>query len=148
MLPFQSEMSPAMRKIFPQGWAFFTKPADSEALVPYRLDGDSAVRMSVGEYAEPSNAFGFDRSKRRQGVESALLLRGIGKSAWQQCAGADVGACATKAPKPVRRANTLPSPSLCGPVVIAAEKVTPWKWRCLRDTPRFVTEVVRLEVTC
>lgn len=147
-LPYQAEVSPVMQKVLPQGWAFFTKPADSAAVVPHRLADGSAESVSVGEYAEPSNGFGFDRSKRRQGVESAMLLQGIGRSAWQQCDGADVGTCAADAPEPVRRANTLPNPTLCGPIVMAAEQITPWKWRDLRDEPRFVTEVVRLEVTC
>ena len=147
-LPFQSEVSPVMQKVLPQGWAFFTKPADSEALVPYRIDAGVVKPLSVGEYAEPSNGFGFDRSKRRQGVESALLLQGIGKSSWKQCDGAGVSVCVAAAPTVVRRVNGLPSPTLCGPLVMAAEQVTPWRWRHLRDQPRYVTEVLRLQVSC
>lgn len=148
VLPYQAEVSPVMRKVLPQGWAFFTKPADAEALVPYRLDAGSLASVSVGEYAEPSNGFGFDRSKRRQGVESAMLLQGIGKSSWHQCDGTELVTCAVASPSVVRRVNTLPDPTLCGSIVMAAEQVTPWEWRELRDTPRFVKEVLRMEVTC
>jgi antimicrobial peptide system SdpA family protein len=147
-IPYQAEVTPVVRKVFPQGWAFFTKPATSEALVPYRTTPSGMESVSVGEYAEPSNVFGFDRRKRRQGVEAALLLNGIGRTSWEACAGRSIEACAAAAPAEVARTNRVASPTLCGHVVMAAERVTPWKWRNLRAEPRYVSEALRLNVTC
>jgi antimicrobial peptide system SdpA family protein len=147
-LPGQTEVSPILRALFPQGWAFFTKPGRAENLVPYAVYKTGLKTLSPGAYAEPRNGFGFDRSYRRQGVELARLLVGIPKATWTQCQGLALDACASRASTSVRASNTLKQPTVCGHVVLVAVSTTPWEWRHLLDEPRVVNEVVKLDVRC
>lgn len=147
-VPGGAEALEISRTYLPQGWAFFTKPADSANTVPYSVRDGHLVAASVGAYAEPRYGFGVDRGPRRQGVEIARLLVGIPKKEWIQCDGEGIVECARRISTSKDVVNSLSQPTLCGEIVLVAEKVTPWAWRDLRMQVRYPVEGLKLRVSC
>lgn len=56
-----SKMQQFFTSLFPQGWEFFTKPADSEMLSAYKISEHEHKNLSFGVNAEPSGYFGLSR---------------------------------------------------------------------------------------
>lgn len=144
-LPAGAEVGAELSRLMPQGWAFFTKPTTSATPVGFeRQQGDWVVVAGLPN-AQWRFALGLDRSGRRQGVEMASVLDGIGKSAWTACRGRPMERCVRQSR--VRNAtNPLDHPTLCGETVLAGVKPVPWQWRQLRQQTTFVSEVVRLDI--
>jgi antimicrobial peptide system SdpA family protein len=141
--------SELVHAFFPQGWAFFTKDAQSSVLWPFDVSSKGLKPLIAGPNASPANGFGWNRIGRYQGVEMAGLLKGLGKAVWHQCSsGAGERCVAGALARPVSVTNQAGIRTLCGSVVLEARGTTPWAYRRLTKQTSFLREVVALEVAC
>ena len=147
-LPQQTRVAAVLPSVLPQGWAFFTKAADSSALSVYRTE-DRIENFTVAANADPSWVFGLNRASRYQGLEITSLLQGIGEDAWTDCtSGAGVADCIRNLPAAKSVKNTMAMQTVCGRVAIVAEGVTEWAYRDLVDGALIPREAIELEVSC
>ena len=146
-LPGQGEMNGVLSRIMPQGWAFFTKPTLSATPVAFQqVDGRWQTVAGVPN-AQLRFVAGVSREGRRQGVEMASIMNGVPKSSWVRCDGRPARECVAGSAR-VTSSNPLIRPTLCGEVVVAGVKPTPWEWRDLVQQRTYVHEAVKLEVRC
>lgn len=146
-IPGQRFVTPYLREIAPQGWAFFTKDAQSEYVVPYRVEHDRRfVDVARGSGSNARWLFGWDRRGRAQGVEIAALLADIPRDRWRTCAASEPCESGSSA-KPLRVRNPMSEPALCGPLQLRAFRPIPWAWRSLTTEPELV-ETIALDVRC
>lgn len=144
--PYRNEVAHFTRQLAPQGWAFFTKDAQSRFVIPYAISdrGLKATANPVG--ASPRFAFGFNRAGRSQGAEIASLLRGVGQDRWRSCHSPEE--CADKIHGAgVETRNERHDPSICGEVLLVAAEPVPWEWRDLSTGPS-IEQALRLRVRC
>ncbi|PYY38797.1 hypothetical protein DEJ32_10135 [Curtobacterium sp. MCPF17_046] len=145
--PARNEIAHVTRQMAPQGWAFFTKDAQSAYIVPFEVSGGRLVDRSVAVGASSNWAFGFDRTGRSQGAEIATFLHGVGQRTWTNCETEEDCDAVAEDAKPLRVENPHKEPTLCGKVLLVAEKPVPWEWRNLRARP-LPQEAVFLDVAC
>lgn len=133
--------------IAPQRWEFFTASSKGRQYVAYRTQtGESALSLPQGRAA---NMFGVSRAQRAQGPELAALhqqvakwTKCVDKSASQRC----IRQAAEQQPQALR--NGAKRKTLCGDVLLAQEKATPFEFRGF-DLPKFrVLQAARVEVSC
>ncbi|MWV29756.1 SdpA family antimicrobial peptide system protein [Rathayibacter iranicus] len=144
--PARNDVIQVTRQIAPQGWAFFTKDAQSDYLVPFEVSDNSLVNRSVDVSASAEWALGFNRMGRAQGAEIATFLQGVGQGAWTKC-GTENACEAVAAGEPLRVHNPRNNPTLCGELLLVAQKPVPWEWRNLQAEARF-HEAIFLDVAC
>lgn len=150
-LPAQAALQANIQTVLPEGWAFFTKPVSSEIIYPYRADGGEGFRSElVQPNGSPQYVFGWNRVARNQGVEITALLQGIGKNAWSDCTQLDRAACLSAASKrgTKRVHNEMPVKTLCGQIVLSAERTTVWAYRDLTSAVSIPIESLALDVSC
>lgn len=137
-----------VRRIAPEGWAFFTRDPREARNVPYvrAADGDWE-EAHAGPHAHPRWAFGLNRSSRAQGVEVGLLYPSIPEEAWQDCDGPPER-CLPSVPVTDQVDSDASEPTLCGDVAIVRQELPPWAWSVDGDPPVMPSEVARLEVRC
>jgi antimicrobial peptide system SdpA family protein len=134
------------RQIAPQGWAFFTKDAQSDYIVPFEVSDEALRDRSVPVGASASWALGFNRVGRSQGAEIATFLQGVGQDAWTSCRSHDD--CEALADEePLRVSNLRNDATLCGDMLLIAQKPVPWEWRNLQTDAR-PQEAIHLDVAC
>lgn len=144
--PARNDVIQVTRQLAPQGWAFFTKDAQSDYLVPFEVLDDSLVNRSIAVSASAGWALGFNRMGRAQGAEIATFLQGVGQGAWTKCGTED--ACeAVAARAPLRVENPRNNPTLCGELLLVSQKPVPWEWRNLQAEARR-QEAIFLDVAC
>jgi antimicrobial peptide system SdpA family protein len=146
-MPAQGDVGALLSRIAPQGWAFFTKPARSATPTAHAHDGGRWVQVAGVSNAQLRFLGGLSREGRRQGVEMASVLTGIPRRAWLECDGRDLPQCVS-GQRRQSVLNPLPHPTLCGNVVLAATKPTPWEWRYISSEGTYVSEAIALEVRC
>jgi antimicrobial peptide system SdpA family protein len=134
-----------IRRLIPQGWAFFTRDPQASRVFPFRKQGRWRS-VSLGPHALPSNIFGLSMRHRAQRFEMAILVRQIPQEAWRPCDESPV-ACLESAPEVAVR-NTFPRPTLCGDVGLIRQKPLPWSRRASSRTVIMPSTVVRLEAAC
>jgi antimicrobial peptide system SdpA family protein len=153
VLPFNPIRLPFERWVHvrfwaPEGWGFFTRNPQEEAMLVFVRDRDGQwTSASMGPNGMPRNAFGLNRASRAQSVEAGLLAGGVPKNAYQPC-GNQPAACLEHAPVGVSLKNPTPSPTLCGQVGIAMQKPLPWAWSNSRDRVIMPSRVARMNVDC
>lgn len=135
-----------------QDFAFFTRSPETEQIVAYRRDPDGTVAASllVTPQAKGSNLFGLSRTQRAQGPELANLIREIGANAWVDCVGLDRTTCTEQIahqPKTLLH-NTSPVPTVCGQVVLTAEKTTKWAYRRLTEDRYVIERIAAVSIDC
>lgn len=110
----------------PQGWAFFTKPADDPEIGAYDVDTGRSILATPQTKIE--NLFGLSRTQRAQGPELASLASQA--TNWVECDLRSHG-CAKpgidELPDKVR--NDAFVRTVCGEVVLTSERPTPWAYR-------------------
>ncbi|WP_187977863.1 SdpA family antimicrobial peptide system protein [Mycetocola sp. JXN-3] len=147
-LPLQSRVSQVVQSIMPQGWGFFTKPADSSIVSIYR-NAAPLRDIGLGANSEVSWAFGLDRTSRYQGLEIASLLDGIEKQAWTECDSIeDATTCISGLPIAIPVLNVLERKTICGPVAFVAQGVSQWEYRRFAGEILIPREAIALEVNC
>lgn len=144
--PFRNEVVHYTRQLAPQGWAFFTKNAQSKFVVPYGLQSAGMKSLAGPVGASWEYALGFDRSGRAQGSEVAMVLSGVGKNQWAQCSSIESCGVAARS-SPVRTRNVRTGPTICGDVLLVAMQPVPWEWRDLRSRPT-PAEAIQLQIRC
>ncbi|PYY32398.1 SdpA family antimicrobial peptide system protein [Curtobacterium sp. MCBD17_030] len=145
--PARNDVVHLTRQIAPQGWAFFTKDAQSAYIVPFEVSRGGLIDRSIAVGASAQWAFGFNRAGRSQGAEIATFLHGVGQRAWTNCGTDETCYAEADAAKPLRVKNPRMEPTLCGRVLLVAQKPVPWEWRFLRATP-LPQEAILLDVAC
>jgi antimicrobial peptide system SdpA family protein len=135
-----------------QSFAFFTRSPQTEQIVAYRLlpDGTIGASLMVTPQGTPANLFGVSRTQRAQGPELANLVQDVEPRMWLDCTGLDRRDCLdqiARAPKALLR-NTSPVPTVCGQVVLAAERTTKWAYRRLSDTGYVIHQIVPASIDC
>lgn len=144
-LPFEDQK--ALRRVVPQGWAFFTRnPRESSRRTFVRTDG-RWTRVDQNAIVQPKYAFGLDRKPRAQGPEIALLTDRINDDAWQECKDAP-RTCLSEASVAATLSNPSPEPTLCGTVGLALQEPLPWAWRESRSDIDMPSQILKLNVTC
>jgi antimicrobial peptide system SdpA family protein len=137
----------AVLAIAPQRWEFFTASSRGRQYVAYRTQtGESALSLPQ---SRATNMFGVSRTQRAQGPELAALhlqvtnwMKCADKSASQKC----IRRAAEEQPQVLR--NEARRKTLCGDLVLAQEKATPFEFRSFA-LPNFrVLQAARVEVSC
>ncbi|MFD6420487.1 SdpA family antimicrobial peptide system protein [Streptomyces sp. NPDC060198] len=147
-LPMQEEAKPVLTAVAPQGWAFFTKSARDTEYAPFAFDRNGWHHAALAPHAKASNAFGFDRASRSQGIEVALLTRSPG-TRWVECGNARrAEACLAAVPTGVHTTNASPEPTLCGRVAVVQLEPVPWAWRDLQSGTHTALRAAVWEVEC
>lgn len=145
--PAAVEVREAVLAIAPQRWEFFTASSKNRQYVAYHTrTGESALSLPQ---AKAMNMFGISRAQRAQGPELAALhqqvakwTKCVDKSASQEC----VRRVAEERPQALR--NEARRKTLCGDLLLAQEKATPFEFRGF-DLPNFrVLQAARVEVSC
>lgn len=109
--------------LWPQEWSFFTE-LDQDTLVAYRFGEDDALGGQAGGLGRAADAY---LSEPRR-----IAVR-IPQGYWQPCGRPRPSECAADRASVLRAENPSRHPHLCGPVVIAVERVA---FTRSRDLPR------------
>lgn len=148
-LPGQSALKPIANTLMPEGWAFFTKPADSSVITIYRASETSFREATSPPNAEPVWLFGLNRESRYQAFEAATLLVGIDQKNWLPCSETESSVeCLGRVSASVEVRHRGNPRTLCGNYGLVAEGVVPWSYRDLSNDIRIPREAVMLEVSC
>jgi antimicrobial peptide system SdpA family protein len=150
-LPAQAGLQANVQTVLPEGWAFFTKPVSSENIYPYRQESSGRFSAEIAQPdGSPQYVFGWNRIARNQGVEITALLQGIAKKSWTDCTNLSRENCLSAAgrKKPIVVHNRLPERTVCGQVILSAERTTVWAYRNLTSEASTPIESLALEVTC
>jgi antimicrobial peptide system SdpA family protein len=145
--PAAAALRDAVLAIAPQRWEFFTASPQGRQYLAYRTGSDESALSLPQTKAE--NLFGLSRAQRAQGPELAALHEQV--SEWVKCKDRSASrACLRQAaqarPLPLR--NEARRKTLCGDLVLAQEKPTPFEFRSF-DLPQFrVLQTARVEVSC
>lgn len=140
-----------IRLLFPQGWAFFTRPSDDPEWHPYAVD-DGAHLMSLSKLpnSRSENYFGISRAQRAQGPELASIVNNAGK--WMDCKeipdGSDCLHHTLQSSIPVTVTNIFPDPTLCGVILISETVPVPWSYRHQYDGWRIDEKATLVDVQC
>jgi antimicrobial peptide system SdpA family protein len=143
-LPF--ERSAHVREWFPEGWAFFTAPAQREQATPFTRRAGEWVSSNAGPNSRWSNALGMSRRARGQSVEIAKLIEQLAPDDWSSCDQANA-TCFDRAVTHAVQSRSL-HPTLCGEVVISKARPVPWAWSQLKTPVAMPTQVLRMDVQC
>ena len=139
-------------RVWPQGWAFFTRSPLSADYGAYQIEPDGRLHDALlGPYARPENLFGVSRRARAQGPELALLVNKIPDAAWQECHGSGYSAaeCGASTTTPVVLTNNSLVPSLCGPAfLLTKDEPVPWAWQQLTHHQRKTHQMAAVTITC
>jgi antimicrobial peptide system SdpA family protein len=131
----------------PEGWKFFTKNAHEDRFEALVLEGGRWETPFASAAADPTYAFGANRTGRAHAVETGLLLAKVGKDQWKECSGSPRD-CLSADDVVVRVQNTSPAPSLCGAVGFITAPPVPWAWGRNAKPVQMPSRVARLEIQC
>ncbi|MFJ8931964.1 SdpA family antimicrobial peptide system protein [Streptomyces sp. NPDC102364] len=145
--PGQTAMAPAVNRLAPQGWSFFTKSPRESELQPFVLRDSVWQDRLLAPHGAPHNAFGVNRRSRSQGIEMALLLSKARSLRWTAC-DRDLEACLARATRHGHVTNRTPEPTLCGTVALVEQKPVPFAWRHLLPGTHTPDRLTVLDVTC
>lgn len=144
--PVASAVQSAIVTIAPQRWEFFTASQQKPVITAY--DATSLESLLLFPQTAPRNVFGLSRTQRAQGPELAILAS---EAKWRRCESrTDGAACLQTAQrtKPQAVSNEARSQTICGNVVIAQQKPTPFEFRRFGYGPASITRAAHLQVTC
>ena len=140
-----------LRRVIPEGWAFFTRPAREITHKVYResTDGsyidDSVVNVKLSNRISPS------RLVRVRSISLGAIYNALPDDAWQVCKGGPTK-CGLKLRGGPSRAVTLSfhRPGYCGELLIERSVPVPW---ALRDSYRKLrreapAEYAKVRVDC
>lgn len=134
--------------LVPEGWAFFTRSAREETVIPLHPDKGN-FRPLIFPNAGLKSSLGFSREARIIGLELGSIVSGIPTSAW------DEGRLSTRKldyerlrPTPLIRENRAKHPRLCGSVLLERRSPPPFAWSSIRSTLDIPTSRILLEITC
>ena len=148
-LPAQSWVKPIVNTVMPEGWAFFTKPADSSVVTVFASGAGGFTEITAPSNAEPLWVFGLNRQSRYQAFESASLMLGVGKEQWTECSETETNLeCLARVETVTAVDNTGELQTLCGRIGLVAEGVVPWSYRGFATDVRVPREALLVEADC
>lgn len=125
-LPFARKLH--MVYWLPEGWKFFTRNPREDRLHCFTREATGRWReIHVGPLADPDNAFGLLRARRRVGVEAAFLMTGIPEAAWRRCMSRPEACLDSIQPYAIVH-DPIPRPVLEGRVALVRQTPLPWAW--------------------
>lgn len=152
---WQVKMRRPLQTFLPEQWGFFTKSPREDALVPFRSAsrGSHWTSAAAFPHARASNAFGWNRASRAQGIEIGLVTKVLAQQTWHDCGSwHSIRECLQNL-SPARGAtwdmvaNPSPAPTLCGRIAIVRTAPIPWAWASAgHSAPR--SRVAFAEVEC
>jgi antimicrobial peptide system SdpA family protein len=133
-------------KVFPQGWAFFSKsPRDDDFIV---LDPQSLELAVQWPNASAENWFGLTRYGRAQGIEAGTLSYQVPQDKWISCQG-DLKACLQEnKQEAVEVVNDVPNASLCENYLLVQREPVPWSWAEITTPDQQPAKVVEVRAQC
>ncbi len=131
----------------PEGWGFFTRNPQEEAVLLFLKSGGRWVSASIGPGGMPANAFGLNRAARGQSAEAALLESSIPKEAFHLCQ-YQPSVCLERSSIVETVDNPTPLATLCGEIGIVKQKPIPWAWSRSRNLIVMPSRLVRIKVGC
>lgn len=144
--PAASAVQAAVLSIAPQRWEFFTASQQKPTITVY--NAETLHSLLVFPQTAPRNAFGLSREQRAQGPELAILAS---EADWSRCRTRSEGAtCLYRArsqpAEPVE--NDALSRTVCGDVILAQERPTPFEFRRFDLGATSITRAAHLQVSC
>lgn len=136
--------------VAPQGWSFFTKSPRDPQVEPHQVSDAGLTSIAGFPNTRVENAFGLSREGRSQGVETALLIGDENADAWVECSSPDLAVCSDEliAAEPVKLDNAVPSPTICGEVVIVQSIPVSWAYRNHTEQTSIAQSGLHAEVSC
>jgi antimicrobial peptide system SdpA family protein len=144
-LPGQQEVREDIRRVLPQGWAFFTRSAREPRLEIWEQSSQGWRSVDNVGQAMTRSFGGWDRGPRARVNEAALVATSIPARRWKACAG-DLGTCFGSA-APAAITNPTTQALLCGTVGLSRREPLPWAWAGTAEESMPVTVTV-VTVTC
>jgi antimicrobial peptide system SdpA family protein len=144
-LPQEGAVQPLMW--MPQGWSFFTRDAREARLTVLRQTSSGWISALRSPHAQPSNLFGFNRTSRAEGTESAQFVTMLPVSAWSACDSTVVSCLATYTSS-VQLKSPVPVPLLCGKLALVSQAPVPWAWLSLGSRVQMPSKVARVDIQC
>ncbi|OAV45727.1 SdpA family antimicrobial peptide system protein [Lewinella sp. 4G2] len=126
------EVGNDLKKLFPEGWAFFTRNAREADHFIYRKSDQGWVLYDAPyPNAKAANYFGLNRRSRAASTEMVILMSQVPSSKWVThelpFTAASISAVDTVSSVPL--VNTVRVPMLCGELAIVRAKPIPWTYR-------------------
>jgi hypothetical protein len=139
------------RKLWPEGWSFFTGLADRDVVMAYAVGpaGVSSTPLTRRESWTDRSA-GLDRSGDARGLELLQLAGEIPDAFWHGCDRAEPSGCVTSAAieHPFRLPNGAHQAGLCGPTAIADTRPMPATGGDLPAAPWRVVKIAIVDLAC
>lgn len=138
-------------RVFPQGWAFFSKSQRDPLIAPYSLNEQgTAISLSKLPSTQADYLWGMSRNARAQGVEVALYASKLPSGSWKECSSFIIDECIRQNSqmKAVKVDNPTPSPSICGESYIVESEPVAWSYRHLTDQKQKALQVAKVGVEC
>jgi hypothetical protein len=143
--------SGAYAAIWPQGWIFFTGLGAKDVLVAYRTDVSGDQLLPESQHEDWSDrAWGMERASEPATWEISDLARQVPQEDWRPCAAATAADCRFLLAGPASHTltNWSSSPTLCGLTVITIEHPNSPVGATLPPSPRHVSAVAKVNLTC
>jgi len=136
--------------VAPQGWSFFTKSPRDPQIEPFVVDGDDLRSVAGFPNTRAENLFGLSREGRSQGIEVALIMTSLPDADWVECDSPALESCSSDLARSTSHAvdNAVPSPSLCGEVVLVESTPVSWAYRDHTRLERAAVRGLRTDVSC
>ncbi|MEV6603523.1 hypothetical protein [Kutzneria sp. NPDC051319] len=136
--------------LWPQTWSFFTDLGGKIVLLAYRVSPDGrhlTVETQRQEWSDFS--WGLDRAIDSAALEITTLAQEIPDRYWRACDVANPAECGPFPPSAsLALKNASTAPTLCGPTVIAIDQPNFPPSGDLPTSPRHVTRVALVNLTC
>ncbi|MCS5508683.1 SdpA family antimicrobial peptide system protein [Curtobacterium flaccumfaciens pv. flaccumfaciens] len=132
--------------VAPQRWEFFTASLQKSALTAYSSTSSSSLLDLPQTRAR--NIFGMSRTQRAQGPEIALISADV---KWVKCSNrSQPETCVKQAQREVQQvvANAAAHRTLCGPMVLAEVKPTPFEFREFGYESTYIVRTASVSVRC
>lgn len=139
-----------MRRVFPQGWAFFTRdPQEPQThLYVHSVDGWEAASRPAPTAVR--SLFGLNRGARLYDHEVGLVMSAIPPTGWAECDQEDHIRClGSLEPVPdLVVDNPFDPPQLCGTLGMLQQEPVPWAWREDAEAVQMPVVGAVVEVSC
>jgi antimicrobial peptide system SdpA family protein len=145
-LHLPAENPEATLLVAPQGWAFFTRNAQTEWTHAW-VHGESGWHPTGTADDRTRYAYGADRTFRARSAELERLLVRVPAAAWSPCR-RDPSACLDEHDAPVRLVSDEHHPTLCGDVGIVRREPVPFAWARAKEPVTMPSKIARVRIEC
>lgn len=129
----------------PQGWGFFTKPAQ-DPMRTLMLRTETGWTEANWRRSQIELGWGLSRQPTIQMLELTRMLDGVWEAVADDCEG-DPMQCIGGYREPLTVENEAQSPTICGEIAVVEQAPVPWAWREF-ESVHMPSRVAVLEVTC